>query len=69
MLKQHIVHCMCEVLKEQDDHTVGTGYKHSAQWGTSDTTGNLANAMAAAVTLAKKVWIVLRSFYMLPLRI
>lgn len=68
-LKQHIVRRMREVLKEQDDHAVGTGCERSARWETSDTTGNSANAAAAAATLAKKVRIVSRSFYMLPLRI
>jgi hypothetical protein len=67
-LKQNIVRSMREVLKEQDDRAVGTGCECSARWGTSDATGNSANAAAAAVTLAKKVWIVSNLFYMLLTR-
>ena len=54
-IKQQIIRRMREVLKEQDEHAVGTGYERSARWGVADGAGNSANAAAAAVTVAKQV--------------
>lgn len=54
-IKQQIICHMWEVLKEQDDHAVGTGCEHSARWGVVDGAGNAAYAAAAAMMVTKQV--------------
>lgn len=57
-IKMRIVRQMHDVLKEQDEHAVGTGYERAARWGNSgkiETAGNAANAAAAAATVARRV--------------
>jgi hypothetical protein len=55
-IKMQIVRRMHEVLKEEEEHAVGTGYERAARWGSkTEATGNTANAAAAAAAVARRV--------------
>jgi len=66
-LKQHLIHHMHDMLKQQNDQAVGTGAEHSVQWGTLSTPGNSANAAAVAVVMAKQVSIFFALLPTLPI--
>jgi hypothetical protein len=54
-IKMQIVRRMHEVLKEQDEHAIGTGYERAARWGKTEIAGNAANAAANAAAVARRV--------------
>ena len=54
-IKMQIVRRMHEVLKEQDEHAIGTGYERAARWGKTEVAGNAANAAANAAAVARRV--------------
>jgi hypothetical protein len=66
-LKQHPIHHMHDMLKQQNDQAVGTGAEHSVRWGTSSTPGNSANVPAVAVVVAKQVSIFFALLPTLPI--
>lgn len=54
-IKKEIIRRMHDILKDQDEHAVGTGYERAARWGKTEAAGNAANAAAAAAAVARRV--------------
>ena len=54
-IKMQIVRRMHEVLKEQDEHAIGTGYERAARWGKTEIAGNAANIAVNAAAVARRV--------------